>query len=77
MNALTAHSKGHVDPIVNQERNIVLPGHLMKILCNSDEMASITCLVSVLHERDATAEGSVDDVTDILVAKNRGGGVCY
>lgn len=77
MNALTAHSKGHIYPIIDEERNTVLSSQLMKFLCGGDEMASIACLVSVLHERDAAAESSVDDVTDILVAKNRGGGVCY
>lgn len=77
MDAFTVYSEGHIYPVIDQERNIIFSGHLMKLLCGSDEVARIACLVSILHKRNASAEGSVDDVTDILVAKNRGGRICY
>lgn len=76
MDAFTVYREGHIYPVVDQERNTIFSGHLMKFLCGSDEVTRIVCLVSVLHESDASAEGSVDDVTDILIAKNRGSRIC-
>lgn len=76
MNPLAAHSEGHVHAVVDEERNIVLLGHLVQSFRNRDEVPSVACLVPILYQRDATAEGSVYDVTNILVAKNRGRGIC-
>lgn len=76
MDSLTAHSEGHVHTVVDQKGNIVLLGHVMESLRSGNEMPGIACLVAVLHKRDAAAKGSVHDVTDVLVAQNRGRGVC-
>lgn len=75
MHALAADGQRDVDPVVDEQRHIVPLCDIVQLPRRRDQGARVARLVPVLHDRDAPADGAVDDVSDVLVAKDRGCGV--
>lgn len=75
MHALAAHGQRDVDPVVDEQRHPMLLSDGVQPLRRRYQVSRVARLVAVLHDGDAPADGAVHDVTDVLVAKDRGCGV--
>lgn len=75
VHALAADGQSHIDPVVDEQRHIVTLCDSVQLPRRRDQGPRVARLVPVLHDRDSPADGAVDDVTDVLVAKDRGCGV--
>lgn len=75
VHALAPNGQGDIDPVVDEQRHSMLLRDGVQSLCRLYQVSRVARLVPVLHDGDAPADGAVDDVTDVLVAKDRGCGV--
>lgn len=77
VDAFDASSQGHVDSVIDEERDVGCLGNFMKLLRYTDEIASIADLVSVLNNSCALVDASatavvVDESIMLPTSFNRG-----
>lgn len=76
MDTFAAYGQGHIHPVIDEQRDVIFLRDLMKSLGSRNQDRSITGFVPILHNGYPSAECSVDDVTDVLVAENYRRRVC-
>ncbi|KAK5627642.1 hypothetical protein RRF57_003357 [Xylaria bambusicola] len=77
MDSLATYGEGHIDPIVDEQWNVVFLRDGMQFACCLDQQPCVACLVSVLHAGNAAPQCRLNDLTDVLVAENGGRRVRY